>query len=115
MYGLEQSPRVWFGRFTQAMQKYEYHHRQSDHTLFFKHALKGKITVLILYVDDIVVTHKDSEEVSKLKIYLAAKFEIKDLDILRYFLGIEVGRLKWGIFISLRKYILDLHHWIVGL
>ena len=63
-------------------------------TLFFKHALKGKITVLILYVDDIVVTCKDSEEMSQLKTYLAAKFEIKDLNILRYFLGIEVGRLK---------------------
>ena len=64
-------------------------------TLFFKHALKGKITVLILYVDDIVVTCKDSEEMSKLKTYMAAaKFEIKDPDILRYFLGIEVGRLK---------------------
>jgi len=39
---------------------------------------------------------------------LATKFEMKDLGQLKYFLGIEVARSKHGIFLSLRKYMLDL-------
>ena len=47
-----------------------------------------------MYVDDILVTSNDSEKLSKLKTYLAVEFEIKDLGTLRYFLCIEVARLK---------------------
>ena len=69
---------------------------------------RGKITLLIVYVDDIVVTEDDKEEIAHLKRLLAQEFEIKDLGKLRYFLGIEVARSDKRIFISQRKYILDL-------
>uniref|UniRef100_A0A2N9FP96 Reverse transcriptase Ty1/copia-type domain-containing protein n=1 Tax=Fagus sylvatica TaxID=28930 RepID=A0A2N9FP96_FAGSY len=108
LYGLKQSPRAWFGRFTHSMRKYGYHQSQSDHTLFLKHSNEGKVTALIVYVDDIVVTGNDIMEMGKLKTYLAKEFEIKDLGTLRYFLGIEVARSKEGIFVSQRKYVLDL-------
>ena len=68
----------------------------------------GKITILIVYVDDIVVTGDNHEEMARLKKYLATQFEIKDLGKLRYFLGIEVARLEKGIFLSQRKYVIDL-------
>ena len=108
LHGLKQSPRAWFGRFTHSMRKYGYHQSQSDHTLFLKHSNEGKVTALIVYVDDIVVTGNDTVEMGKLKTYLAKEFEIKDLGTLRYFLGIEVARSKEGIFVSHRKYVLDL-------
>ena len=54
------------------------------------------------------MTENDVEEVSLLKACLAKEFEMKDLGPLRYFLGIEVARSNKGIFISQRKYILDL-------
>uniref|UniRef100_A0A2N9GKU7 Uncharacterized protein n=1 Tax=Fagus sylvatica TaxID=28930 RepID=A0A2N9GKU7_FAGSY len=38
LYGLKQSPRAWFGRFTHSMRKYGYHQSQSNHTLFLKHS-----------------------------------------------------------------------------
>uniref|UniRef100_A0A5B6Z677 Putative polyprotein n=1 Tax=Davidia involucrata TaxID=16924 RepID=A0A5B6Z677_DAVIN len=107
LYGLKQSPRAWFGRFHKAMVKIGYKQSNADHTLFIKRR-GDMITVLIVYVDDIVVTGNDSDEVSKLKVHLAREFEIKDLGSLRYFLGIEVARSDKGIFISQRKYVLDL-------
>ena len=66
------------------------------------------MTALIVYVDDIVLTCNDLEEMNHLKIYLAREFEIKDLGSLKYFFGIEVAKSKEGIFISQRKYVLDL-------
>ena len=66
------------------------------------------MTVLIVNVDDLVLTGIDLEEMQCLKSYRAKEFEIKDLGNLKYFLGIEVARSKEGIFISQRKYVLDL-------
>lgn len=55
LYGLKQSPRVWFSRFTSSMKAFGYQQSSSDHTLFMKHN-EGKLTVLIIYVDDMTVT-----------------------------------------------------------
>ncbi|BBH02385.1 hypothetical protein Prudu_012927 [Prunus dulcis] len=107
LYGLKQSPRAWFGRFTASMRKSGYIQSNSDHTLFMKHR-KGKLTALIIYVDDMIVTGDDQAEIQSLQKYLASEFEMKSLSDLKYFLGIEVARSKHGIFLSQRKYVLDL-------
>ncbi|KAJ7968090.1 Retrovirus-related Pol polyprotein from transposon TNT 1-94 [Quillaja saponaria] len=107
LYGLKQSPRAWFDRFQKAMISFGYQQSNADHTMFVKHC-HGRITILIIYVDDIVVTGDNPAEVSKLKSHLAKEFEIKDLGKLCYFLGIEVAHSDRGIFLSQRQYVLDL-------
>ncbi|RVW90875.1 Retrovirus-related Pol polyprotein from transposon RE1 [Vitis vinifera] len=96
LYGLKQSPRAWFGRFTKSMRAFGYRQSNSDHTLFLKKQ-HGKITALIVYVDDMVVTGNDPEERKALQNYLSREFEMKDLGPLKYFLGIEVSRSKDGL------------------
>ena len=81
---------------------------QADHTLFYKHSTMGKIAILIVHVDDIILTCDDVGELKVLKKFLARKFEIKDLGALRYFFGMEFARSKKGIFVSQRNYVLDL-------
>ncbi|XP_070049840.1 uncharacterized mitochondrial protein AtMg00810-like [Nicotiana tomentosiformis] len=88
------------------MISFGYQQSIADHTLFVRNQT-GKLTLLIVYVDDIVMTVDDKEEMSRLK-KLAHEFEIKDLGKLQYFFRIEVARSKSGIFISQRKYILNL-------
>ena len=63
---------------------------------------------MIIYVDDMVVTRNDEEGISELQRCLASEFEMKDLGGLKYFLGIKVYKSKLGIFLSQRKYVLDL-------
>ncbi|CAL2240655.1 unnamed protein product [Prunus armeniaca] len=58
--------------------------------------------------DDIIVIGNDAEEQLKLQKYLSQEFEMKDLGDLKYFLEIEVARSKTGIFLSQRKYVMDL-------
>jgi len=107
LYGLKQSPRAWFGRFTLAMKKYGFKQSNSDHTLFLKRR-NGLVTCLIIYVDDMIITGNDEEEMTRLKVNLFKEFEMKDLGRLKYFLGIEVLRSRQGIFICQKKYVLDL-------
>ena len=76
--------------------------------MFYKHSTTSKIVILIAYVDDIILTGNDAGELEVLKKFLARKFEIKDLGALRYFLGMELARSKKGIFVSQRKYVLNL-------
>ncbi|RVW88342.1 Retrovirus-related Pol polyprotein from transposon TNT 1-94 [Vitis vinifera] len=83
LYGLKQSPRAWFERFTKVVKGYGFVQCQSDHTLFVKHFPEGKLAIII-------------------------EFEIKDLGNLKYFLGMEIARSKKGIAVSQRKYVLDL-------
>ena len=73
------------------MRKFSYKQSDADHKLFIKQKL-GKVTALIVYVDDMVVTENDSSEITALQKKLAAEFELKDLGNLKYFLGIEVAR-----------------------
>ncbi|CAL2275786.1 unnamed protein product [Prunus armeniaca] len=86
MYRLKQSPRAWFDRFTTAMKKFGYQQANTDHTLFIKHRA----------------------EIERLQKHLASEFEMKDLGSLKYFLVVEVTRSKHGLFLSQRKYVMDL-------
>jgi len=45
--------------------------------------------LLLVYVDETVITYDDAQEINELKLYLQMKFQTKDLRHLRYFLGIE--------------------------
>ena len=70
---------------------------------------KGKeFTVLLIYVDDILITGNDPIAITVLKQFLHNHFRIKDLGDLKCFLGMEVSRSKKGIFISQRKYTLEI-------
>lgn len=86
LYELKQSSRAWFGRFTKSMKNFCYKQSNLDHTLFSNHR-RDKITSLIIYVDDMVVTSDDSKEISNLQLYLASKFEMKQLGDFKYFLA----------------------------
>nr|GEX32530.1 putative RNA-directed DNA polymerase [Tanacetum cinerariifolium] len=61
--------------------------------------MKNRVPCLIIYVDDMVITKNDEEEIKRLKEGLFKEFEIKDLGNLKYFLGIEVLGLPKRIFI----------------
>ena len=57
---------------------------------FIKQRPQNKVVVLIIYVNDIIVTGNNQEEIKNLRQYLASEFEIKDLGRLKYFLRIKV-------------------------
>ena len=79
LYGLKQSPFAWFERFSKVIKSHGYSQGQTDHTLFVKHSSNKRVTVLIVYVDDIMLTGDDFNEMEEIKRLMAMEFEIKDL------------------------------------
>ena len=107
IYGLKQSPRAWFGKFSEVVKNFGMKQCQVDHSVFSYDSKAGKI-LLVVYVDDIVITGSDKLGIDKLKVFLQNHFQTKGLGTLKYFLGIEVARSKQGVNLCQRKYVLDL-------
>lgn len=66
------------------------------------------MVVLLIYVDDLLITGSSVSMINELKMLLHQNFKMKDLGVLKYFLGIEVMRLNKGIILNQRKYALEL-------
>ena len=75
--------------------------------MFLYHSLNVIIVVLV-YVDDIVITGNSNYLISKLIQFLIFNFALKDLGNLHYFLCIEAIRTKENLFLTQTKYIKDL-------
>lgn len=92
IYGLKQSSRQWFHKLTSALQSRGYSQSKNDYSLFTKKR-SGFITILAVYVDDLLITGSDFSEIEKLKNFLHTTFSIKDLASLHYFLGLDCKNL----------------------
>ena len=74
-----------------------------DSTLFLRHTYKGTI-LLLLYVNDMIITGDDLSGIQELKDFLNQQFEMKDLRYLSYFLGLEITHSTYGLYITQTKY-----------
>ncbi|RVW50044.1 Retrovirus-related Pol polyprotein from transposon RE2 [Vitis vinifera] len=108
LYGLKQSPRAWFSRFSSVVQEFGMFRSTADHSVFYHHNSSGQCIYLVVYVDDIVITGSDQNGIQKLKQHLFTHFQTKDLGKLKYFLGIEIAQSSSGVVLSQRKYALDI-------
>jgi len=73
LYGLKQSPRAWFGRFSSAVLEFGMTHCEVDHSVIFLHSKSG-LCFYLVYVDDIVITGDDSTGILHLKSHLHRQF-----------------------------------------
>lgn len=108
LYGLKQAPRAWYERLHGALIQFGFKSSRCDPSLFTYS--KGSIKVYALvYVDDIILTGSSPLLITELISKLNAKFNLKQLGNLDYFLGIEVRKTDRGsLILSQAKYVIEL-------
>ena len=107
LYGLKQSPRIWFERLGNYLKSMNFKQSCADASVFMNDGANGKI-IIVLYVDDLIIIGDNDEFVQKIKHNMSNEFEMKDLGELKYFLGIEVIKCINGWMLSQKKYMVDM-------
>lgn len=80
----------WFIKLSNVLKAARFHQSLSDYSLFVR-SRQGTFIALLVYVDDIILAGNDLCEIEKTKQFLFHCFKLKDLSVLKYFLGIEVA------------------------
>lgn len=88
-YGLKQAPQASFENFCTVIGQLRFFQSPYDYVIFNRRSNRG-IILLFLYEDDMIITGDDIARIDELKQFLSQQFEMKDLDLLSYFLGLEV-------------------------
>ncbi|KAL5844632.1 hypothetical protein ACOSQ3_010687 [Xanthoceras sorbifolium] len=107
LYGLKQAPRAWFEKFSSVVAQQGFTLSPHDTALFVRRSFAG-ITLILLYVDDMIITGDDSAGIRSLQHFLSQHFEMKDLGTLSYFFGLEVTSSFDRYYLSQVKYASDL-------
>ncbi|GKV03282.1 hypothetical protein SLEP1_g15614 [Rubroshorea leprosula] len=107
LYGLKQAPQAWYSRIEAYFLKEGFQKCPYEHTLFTK-TKGGKMLIVCLYVDDLIYTGNDKAMFDKFKKSMMVEFDMSDLGLMHYYLGIEVDQSTVGIFVSQKKYVQDI-------
>ena len=88
LYSLKHAPMTWYNRIDSFMTSLGFTKSKADSSLHYK-VEEGNPVMVLLYVDDLFVTGED-RLIADTKRKLAVEFEMKDLGMMHYFLGMEV-------------------------
>eukprot|EP00253_Pinus_taeda_P017407 PITA_17407 len=107
LYGLKKAPQAWYAKMDSFLLETGFSRCHYDNIVYTKKVCKTLI-ILVLYVDDLILTDSDPNLINHVKSNLKKKFEMTDLGLLHYFLGLQVLQSKEGIYLSHYKYVSDL-------
>jgi hypothetical protein len=91
LYGLRQAPRAWNIKLDKCLKGLKFTKCASEPAVYTRGTGRNAV-VLGVYVDDLIVTGSDPAEILKFKREMTTQFEMSDLGLLSYYLGIEVDQ-----------------------
>ncbi|GKB30273.1 retrovirus-related pol polyprotein from transposon TNT 1-94 [Tanacetum coccineum] len=107
LYGLKQAARAWYSKIDDFFHKNGFDRSMHEPTLYVKRQGKDDIMIVSLYVDDIIYTGSSPALIAEFQNSMKNTFDMTDLGMLCYFLGLEITQTSDGIFMSKRKYVED--------
>jgi hypothetical protein len=108
LYDLKQALRAWYNRIDTYLIQLGFNRSENKTTLYLKQNEDGIQMVISLYVDDMLVTESNVKLLAEFKREMQDVFELSDLGIMNYFFGMEIHQCNSGIFVSQRKYVVDI-------
>jgi hypothetical protein len=102
LYGLKQAPRAWYARIDNYLMSLGFSKSHADPNLYYK-IVNNAHVILLLYVDDLFLTGEESL-IIQCKKELASEFDMKDLGLMHYYLGLEVWQKRGEVFLGQGKY-----------
>jgi hypothetical protein len=106
LYELKQAPRAWYGRIDSFLASLGFTKSKADSNLYFK-VMNDESMILLLYVEELFLTGEE-KLITECKKRLASEFEMKDLGLMHYFLGLEVWQSPEKIFLNQGKYAVEI-------
>ena len=91
LYGLKQAPHAWYTRIDSYFTGLGFAKSEADPNIY-QIVVEGKLLIIVLYVDDLIL--RSDLLIHSCKADLAKEFEMKDLGLLHYFLGLEIWQRK---------------------
>lgn len=107
LYGLKQAPRAWYSKVDHYLCSQGLQKSSADANLYF-HESQGKLTLLLLYVDDVYLTGNDTVHIELIRQAIQTEFEMSDLGLLSFSLGLEFLFSASGIRVTQRQYVKDM-------
>jgi hypothetical protein len=106
LYGLKQSPRMWYQKFDTYMLGLGFKRRKEDHYVHFR-LIGDHLIYLVLYVDDMLLIGRNKEIIQDVKTHFSSKFDMKDLGASNFILAMEIkrDRKKRKLWLNQRKYV----------
>ncbi|KAK4394243.1 Retrovirus-related Pol polyprotein from transposon RE1 [Sesamum angolense] len=104
LYGVKQASRQWNHEFTTNLLGYGFSQSPHDHCFFTKDTNDG-LLILLVYVDDVLITGPSQSQIDQVKDLFHSAFTIKDLGLAKYFLCLEIARSTNGTSVTQQKYI----------
>ena len=89
---MKQAPWAWYQRFSSFLHEIGFLGSKADTSLFIRR-LRASLVIILVYVDDIILTGNDMTELESIIVSLNSEFAMTDLGTLHYFLGINGERL----------------------
>lgn len=103
LYGLRQAPRAWNAKLNKILCELRFQRCCKEPSVYRKEEKRG-LLVVVVYVDDLLVTGASLQSINEFKQEMAMKFEMSNLGKLTYYLGIEVHQYKEGIMLKQDRY-----------
>jgi hypothetical protein len=103
LYGLKQAPRAWNARLDKELVALSFVRSKMEHAVY-RRASKNSFLIVGVYVDDLVISGPNATDIKQFKSEMMKRFNMSDLGLLSYYLGIEVKQANGSITLCQSSY-----------
>ena len=91
LYGIKETPRAWYAKMDAFLMSQKFERCKYDRNVYMQQK-GGSLLLIILYVDDLLITNGPTLGLRSIKLALSEAFSMTDLGLLRKFIGLEVNQ-----------------------